>query len=302
MSERVDSDAPATAEGPASYSGASQVAIAHHYDISNDFYGVWLDSTLTYSCGLWKHYGDTLKTAQQRKLDYLARASGAVAKKRVLDIGCGWGGMLRRLRGRHGVEHVVGLTLSEAQAASVSGWADSSCEVRVENWADHTPGETYDAILSVEAFEHFAAMGMSRTARVGAYREFFARCHEWLPRHGRLVLQTSAKGNNMRLEIQTVRDMRFIVDRIFPESELPWASEILQASEHRFDVVSARNDPEDYVRTLGEWLARLRRNRLRAEGMLGEEVVADYERYLGAAADAFANRHLGLMRIIFERV
>jgi cyclopropane-fatty-acyl-phospholipid synthase len=233
---------------------------------------------------------------------FSASAGGAVGAQRVLDIGCGWGGLLRRLSERHGVAHAVGLTLSEAQAQSIASRADERRERRLENWADHAPQEPYDAILSIEAFEHFADHGMTRAARVGAYRRFFERCHEWLGQGGRLTLQVSTKGNNVRLDRQTVRELIFISDRIFPESELPWPSEILKGSERRFEVLAVRNDPEDYVRTLEEWLKRLLKNRARAEEMLGEEVVADYERYLLAAGRAFAERHLGLMRIVFERV
>jgi cyclopropane-fatty-acyl-phospholipid synthase len=292
---------PASVDGPAAYRGASPSAIRRHYDIGDDFYALWLDSTLTYSCGMWEGGEDTLRLAQLRKLDYLAWAVDAVGAERVLDVGCGWGGNLRRLVERHRVGHAVGLTLSDAQAKSISLWAEGNCEVRVENWIEHLPERPYDAIVSIEAFEHFADFGMTRAARVEAYRVFFDRCREWLPPGGRLALQTGVKGNNVRLDRQTTRDLLFIADRIFPESELPWASEILQASERRFDVISIRNDPGDYVRTCEQWLERLIVARPRGEELLGEQVVDDYERYLRAAGAAFANRHLGLMRIVFER-
>lgn len=302
LSSAAQRAAPGNARAKASYRGASTEAIRHHYDISNDFYGLWLDSTLTYSCGLWDNDVQTLRRAQEQKLDYLVKACGARGAERVLDVGCGWGGLLRRLLDLNDVAYVVGLTLSEAQARSIASWADERCEVRLENWADHAPETGYDAILSIEAFEHFADHGMTRAARIGSYRHFFERCHEWLGPGGRLAVQTSTKGSNVRLDRQTVRDLIFIADRIFPESELPWPSEILEGGERRFEVVSIRNDPEDYVRTLEEWLRRLLKNRARAEEMLGEVVVADYERYLLAASRAFAERHLGLMRIVFERV
>jgi cyclopropane-fatty-acyl-phospholipid synthase len=286
----------------AEYQGASAAAIQHHYDVGNDFYALWLDSTRSYSCALWDGADDTLLAAQERKLDYLARAAGAPGTGRVLDVGCGWGGMLRRLVERHGVRHVTGLTLSDAQAAYVSGWADDRYDVLVRNWIDHRPERTYDAIISIGAFEHFADMGLSRAGRIAAYREFFERCAEWLPPGGRLALQTNVKGNNVRMDRKTVRDLLFIIDRIFPESELPWPSEILEAAERLFDVLTIRNDPDDYARTCREWRDGLLAHRDQAERLVGAEVVADYERYLGAAVEAFARRHLGLLRIVFERV
>jgi cyclopropane-fatty-acyl-phospholipid synthase len=284
------------------YRGASAQAIEHHYDVGNDFYTLWLDKTLSYSCALWEGEADTLPAAQERKLDYLVAGARAAGKQRVLDVGCGWGGLLRRLVERHGVAAVTGLTLSRAQAEHVARWTDDRYDVRVQNWAEHQPDRPYDAIISIGAFEHFADLGMLRIERVHAYRRFFARCHEWLPPGGRLALQTNVKGNNARMNRATVRDLLFIIDRIFPESELPWPSEILEASERLFDVVSVRNDPDDYARTCRQWREGLLAHRDEAEELVGTDTVADYDRYLAAASDAFTKRHLGLVRIIFERV
>lgn len=288
--------------GMAEYQGASQAAIEHHYDVGNQFYALWLDPTLTYSCALWEGHDDTLQAAQERKFDYLTREARAIGVATVLDVGCGWGGLLRRLVEHHDVTNVVGLTLSAAQAGYLSSWADSRYDVRVENWADHRPSARYDAIISIGAFEHFAHFGMPRPERVAAYRRFFNSCHEWLPHGGRLALQTNANGNNACMDRQTALDMLFIIRHIFPESVLPWPSEIFEASERLFDVVSARNDPDHYARTCQAWLDRLLTSRKRATELVGERIVMDYERYLRAAIDAFDKRHLGLLRIVFERV
>ncbi|HEU0087099.1 MAG TPA: cyclopropane-fatty-acyl-phospholipid synthase family protein [Pseudonocardiaceae bacterium] len=301
MTGQLESPLPAVSQQPV-YRGASASAIQHHYDVSNDFYALWLDATRSYSCALWAGEEDTLEAAQQRKLDYLAEAANVAGAARVLDVGCGWGGMLHRLIEGHRVAHAVGLTLSAAQAEHVLRRADDRYEVRVENWIDHEPTAPYEAIISIGAFEHFARFGMTRGARVAAYRQFFERCYDWLPHGRRLVLQTNVKGNNVRLNRRTVRDLMFIVDHIFPESELPWMSEILEASERCFDVGSARNDADHYARTCQEWLVRLLASRERAEELVGERMVADYTRYLQAAVDAFTQRHLGLARIVFERV
>ncbi len=209
---------------------------------------------------------------------------------------------MRRLVERHGVSRVVGLTLANEQAAHIGGWADERYDVRVQNWIDHVPSEPYDAIISIGAFEHFADFGMPRAARIEAYRRFFASCRDWLAPGAPLSLQTNVKGNNVVLDRATVKDLLFIVDHIFPESELPWISEIVEASERMFDVVSARNDADDYARTCQEWLDNLVANRAEAVRLVGDERVADYERYLRGAVAGFRNRHLGLARIVFERV
>jgi cyclopropane-fatty-acyl-phospholipid synthase len=143
---------------------------------------------------------------------------------------------------------------------------------------------------------------MPRAERVKAYRRFFESCYEWLPQGGRLALQTNVKGSNAHIDRQTASDMLFIIRRIFPGSVLPYPSEILEASEGLFDIVSMRNDGDHYVRTCGEWLGRLVADRKRAVELVGEQTVFDYERYLSAAVDQFTNAHLDLVRIVFEHV
>ncbi|MEV8034407.1 cyclopropane-fatty-acyl-phospholipid synthase family protein [Streptomyces sp. NPDC086182] len=286
------------------YRGATAESIRHHYDVSNDFFALWLDADLTYTCALWDENdsGDTLEAAQKRKLDHLIEGARAAGARRVLDVGCGWGSLLDRLVNTHGVQRAVGLTLSESQAERLRRAALPRTEVRVENWLDHEPDEPYDAIISIGAFEHFARTGLSRAERVAAYQEFFDRCRTWLPKGGRIALQTNIKGNNVQMDKQTVRDLMFIIDTIFPESEIPALSEVIESSEKRFDIVNLRTDPDHYSRTCKEWLNRLQANRAQAVKAAGEENVANYERYLGSTVGHFTNRHLGLSRMILEAV
>src|SRR4051812_37792768 len=99
---------------PGGRDGASAAAIAHHYDVGNEFYALWLDPSLTYSCGLW-YADEDLAAAQLNKLDWHLDHAGARGAKRLLDIGCGWGSLLRRAVQAHDVAHGVGLSLSAAQ-------------------------------------------------------------------------------------------------------------------------------------------------------------------------------------------
>jgi cyclopropane-fatty-acyl-phospholipid synthase len=287
--------------GTSPYAGATADAIEHHYDVGNNFYRLWLDATMTYSCALWQD-GDTLERAQMRKLDHLIALAHAPGARRVLDVGCGWGSLLRRLVEQHGVQHATGLTLSRAQAEQLTALGDPRIEVQLENWDEHRWATPYDAIISIGAFEHFARFGLSRGERVAAYRRFFARCHELLRPGRRLALQTNVKGSNVRLDRRTVTELRFVAERIFPESELPWPSEILEASEKLFEVVSVRNDPEHYARTCAAWRDNLAANRDDATRLVGRATVDDYHRYLDVTVEHFRKRHLGLLRIGFERV
>ncbi|WDZ82297.1 SAM-dependent methyltransferase [Micromonospora cathayae] len=299
-----EASAPSTAVGADTgrYDGASMDAIQQHYDLSNDFYALWLGSSMAYSCALWDGPDDDLDTAQLRKFDYLIEGARATGARRVLDVGCGWGGLMDRLVGTHRVGHAVGLTLSDQQADWVRRHSPAAVEVHVQNWLDHTPDEPYDAIISIGAFEHFARDGLTRPARIAAYREFFARARGWLPAGARIAVQTNVKGNNVRMDRQTVRDLLFIMQRVFTESEIPDLAEVIQGSERIFDVVSVRNDPDHYARTCAEWLAGLRRHRDQALALVGEEQVADYERYLSSTVGHFERRHLGLARLVFEAI
>ena len=118
--------------------GTSAAAIQGHYDLSDEFFALWLGDDLTYSCALWDDTDteDTLERAQQRKLDHFATRL-RVAGADVLDVGCGWGGLLDRFTSVHGAASGVGLTLSPAQQQFAKGRTVPRSEFRVESWVDH---------------------------------------------------------------------------------------------------------------------------------------------------------------------
>lgn len=284
----------------ASALGASKPAISHHYDLSNEFYRLWLDAaTMSYTCALYgaDESEEALEEAQIRKIDHHIEQAGAHGAQRVLDIGCGWGNVLRRLTEVHGVQRAVGLTLSQEQAAWIGRAGDGRTEVHVQSWADHVPDAPYDAILSIEAFEAFARPGLSAAAKVQIYGALFERCRAWLRPGGRMSLQTIAYGNSGPGDLDT-----FISDEIFPESDLPRLSEVAEAIERRFELVSLRNDRLHYARTLRAWLRRLKRNRGRAVELVGEETVSRYEQYLRLSMYMFESGACGLLRMTLQRI
>ncbi|WP_405160281.1 cyclopropane-fatty-acyl-phospholipid synthase family protein [Nocardia sp. NBC_01499] len=283
------------------YLGASAEAIQSHYDVGNEFYRLWLDPSRTYSCAMWDEADDSLEVAQQRKHDYLATGANATGAKHVLDVGFGWGAMVRRLLETHHVGHVTGLTLSAAQLASAAEWADERCDLRLQNWIEHRPEQPYDAIVSIGAMEHFANLGMSKAEKVEAYRQFFASCRDWLVEGGRLGLQTIVRGHNTDAEWPVQREMIRVNKWIFPESEVPWLAEVFEASQGLLSPISVRNDAEHYARTCQIWLDQLRANRAEAVELVGEETTERYERYLQVSVTVFRRKHAGLARIIFER-
>jgi cyclopropane-fatty-acyl-phospholipid synthase len=274
--------------------GASSAAIRHHYDVGNPFYRLFLDESLTYSAALFDGCDD-LEAAQRAKLDFHIAAAHATRASRVLDIGCGWGAMARRLVEQHGVGQVVGLTLAEEQAAWIGERPGIS--VRVESWSDHVPERPYDAIISVGAFEHFARHEASEVEKLAGYRAFFERCHSWLRPGGWMSLQTIAYGNARRSDFS-----RFFATEVFPESDLPRLQEIAAASDLLFEVVSVRNDRAHYERTCVEWRRRLRARRAEAVALVGEPIVQRYDRFFQLLAIGFHTGSMGLFRIALRRI
>lgn len=281
----------AAAAGP----GASTAAIQTHYDVSNAFFALWLDRTMSYSCALWAE-GDDLEQAQVRKLDYHLEQACARGKSNLLDIGCGWGALLHRAVDKYQVAQAVGLTLSQAQMEWAAARPCQGTEVRLESWAEHVPARPYDAIVSVGAFEHFAKPGASREEKLAGYRWFFEWCHAHSVPDCHLSLQSIVYEN-----YDETRPNPF-VEQVFPESELPRVAEIALACEGLWELKLVRNDRDHYAKTLKEWYRRLRANRDRAIGEVGAQTYAHYEKYLGAFVVGFHSGSMNLVRLSARRV
>lgn len=282
--------------------GATQRAIEDHYDVGNSFYELWLGRTMAYSGALWGE-GDDLDAAQVRKFDHHIRESGADHARRVLDIGCGWGGMLNRIRERHQPEALVGLTLSSAQAEWVRRMEIPGTEIRVESWADYQPSEKFQAIISVGAFEHFARIDFTEAQKTEAYRDFFQRCHALLDEGGHLSLQTFAYGSvRSRAEALTEEATRFLSEEIFRETDPPSLVNIAEAIQGSFELVRMHNDREGYARTCREWLERLKATKAQAIERSSPETYERYRKYLFFSYAGFMSGNIDLYRITLRRL
>ncbi|MGO9659358.1 MAG: class I SAM-dependent methyltransferase [Acidimicrobiales bacterium] len=285
------------AGGPGAGGGATRKAIEHHYDVGREFYRLWLDAHMVYSCALWTgELDDDLDTAQLAKLDWHATGARADGAARVLDVGCGWGAMMRYLTDERGVGHVTGLTLSSDQAAAVP--SSERSETRLEDWRDHHPPAPYDAIVSIGAFEHFARPELDKAERRAVYRTFFERCALWLDEGGRLSLQTIAWED---FDPATMEVAAFFTEDIFPESSLPQLSDVTEAAEGWFRLVSFRSDATHYEHTLRLWQARLEANKAQACAIVGWEQYRRYHRYLRLSRMMFDRRVCTLYRVVLER-
>lgn len=277
--------------------GGSAEGIRSHYDISNDFWPHVLGSTMAYSCALFASPEESLDIAQKRKIDWHISASAANKADSVLDIGCGWGSILRPLSERRSNRTIHGITLSDAQASYLAEVSLPGVSVEVKNWAAYDAPGAYDSIISVGALEHFANSTQSPQEKIALYRDFFSRCHGWLAPGGRMSLQTIAYGN-MKAENAS----SFMNDEIFPESELPYLHEIVEAVHGIFEVVAIRNDRLHYALTMEAWAANLVKYRREAEQSVGEQKVADMLRFFKMSSVGFRMGKQNLLRFALRPI
>jgi cyclopropane-fatty-acyl-phospholipid synthase len=300
MSNTPSGNLPPAPDG--GYAGASAEAIAFHYDVGTDFYSLWLDPLLVYSAARWRGPLDrgpspvrSLEEAQLAKLDFHLDAVRPAECRTLLDIGCGWGALLKRALDR-GFERCTGLTLSADQAAHVDAQRWPGVDVRRESYEVYAPADPVDAIVSIGAFEHFVRPGYEPAHKLGVYRSFFERCRGWLRKDGVLSLQSICWGY-----VDRAYAAKAVPTWVFPDSDLPWPSEVFEAANPVFDVIYAESRGEDYALTLREWLRRLRARKAEIIGAHGDKLFDHYEKYLRRCTYAFENKTVTLMRFVMAR-
>jgi cyclopropane-fatty-acyl-phospholipid synthase len=198
----------------------------------------------------------------------------------VLDVGCGWGGTLRRLSEAHDTGRAVGLTLSRAQHDFIAAHPIGATDIRLESWADHEPVGQYDAIVSYGAFEHFAHDGTTSVERIRAYRRFFGSCFEWLKPGGRLGLETithdGAPDTDAPLGRGPLGDR---VSKSIPSRSVRTSARSSSASS-RISRSKCFAPRRDFARTTRLWHLALRAHHERAVALVGAETVRRFRRYL----------------------
>src|SRR5205085_5657785 len=296
---------PGRPDGAEAAPGASAEAVREHYDVSNDFYRLWLGPTMMYTSGLWSSPDDVaadLDAAHRRKIDFFARQVLPEHGAAVLDVGCGWGYNLRRLVDTHRVARAVGLTLSAAQRDFVDDAPIPNAEIRLENWTDHQPHRRYDAIMSYGAFEHFARDGTSSVQRVQAYRRFFARCFDWLADDGRLALETIAHDAAPDTASPLGRGpLGNAVLELYPESLCPHLCELVLGFEPWFEIALLRSDAADFARTFRAWLLGLREHEAAARAFVGADMAGRFRRYLVSSEMQFRTGAITNYRVVLHR-
>lgn len=259
-----------------------------HYDLSDEFFALFLDPTRTYSCAYFERDDMTLEQAQIAKVDLSLGKLGLQPGMTLLDIGCGWGTTIVRGLERYDV-NVVGLTLSRNQQAHVQRRLDShpstrSKRVLLQGWEQFD--EKVDRIVSIGAFEHF---GRNR------YDDFFKMAYAALPADGVMMLHTIIKPSDeefaergLPITMTKLRFMKFIMDEIFPGGDLPQARGVVEHAERAgFAVQLIQPLRLHYARTLDTWAAALEARRDEAIAIQSQEVYDRYMKYLTGCADLF---------------
>jgi cyclopropane-fatty-acyl-phospholipid synthase len=249
--------------------------VAHHYDIGNDLYRLFLDDDLQYSCAYFTDPDNSLEQAQSDKKAHIAAKLALEPGQHILDIGCGWGGTALYLNRVAGVR-VTGVTLSEQQLkvarerAAAAGVAD---QVKFELIDYRQVEGQFDRIVSIGMFEHVGA---------AHYDEFFARCHELLKPDGVMLLHTIGK-----LGKATTPDP-FTDKYIFPGYHLPSISQMAAASEKvRLITTDIETLRLHYAHTLRHWLERTRKAKAKIVAMYDERFFRMWEFYLAGGVVAF---------------
>jgi cyclopropane-fatty-acyl-phospholipid synthase len=262
-------------------------AVRHHYDVSNDFFALFLDASLTYSCGIFSRGAETLEAAQEAKLELVCTKLGLRAGERVLDVGCGWGAFALHAAARHGV-HVTGITLSPAQAerararVAQAGLADR-VEIRLADYRD-LGGEGFDAIASIGMVEH---VGLDQ---IDAYAAALARA---LAPGGRLLNHGIARLRHSDPDAGPFSE-RFV----FPDAEPLHLSRVLLALERAgFAAQHVEGFAADYAETLRHWAARLDSHLDAAVRLAGAERVRVWRLYLRAARHGFESGFTGIYQV-----
>jgi cyclopropane-fatty-acyl-phospholipid synthase len=258
------------------------------YDVSDEFFALFLDPTMGYTCAYFERDEMSLEEAQTAKFDLALGKLNLEPGMTVLDVGCGWGGALARAVEKYDV-NVIGITLSRNQCEySTARLAkiptNRSVEVRLQGWEEFD--EKVDRIVSIGAFEAFKAE---------RYPAFFERSYDILPNGGRMLLHTILghklkyfRDNGIAVTISDLRFMRFIGTEIFPGGQLPAVEDVIELSQTtNFSVEKVQLLRPHYARTLDIWAANLRANRGRAVAVQSEEVYDRYMRYLTGCADFF---------------
>ncbi|HEY6181606.1 MAG TPA: cyclopropane-fatty-acyl-phospholipid synthase family protein [Terriglobales bacterium] len=268
-------------------------AISYHYDVSNDFYSLWLGKEMVYSCAYFQKPEDDLDTAQRQKVDYICRKLRLKAGERLLDIGCGWGGLIMHAAREYGV-NAVGITLSQQQfilAQERIAKADLAgrCQVKLMDYRDLTEPEAYDKIVSLGMVEHVGEVNLG---------EYFRRAFRSL-RLGGVFLNHGVGAPQLRAEHN---QPNFGDVYVFPDGEVPPVGAIARSAELAgFEVWDVENLREHYALTLRHWVRGMEQNAEQSRRLVDEVTYRIWRLHMAQSAYFLQSGKLNLYQTLLVK-
>lgn len=280
---------------------STKADIAVTYDVSNEFFNLWLDRRMIYSCALFEGTDD-LEQAQTNKLRWFHDKTRITPEKRVLDIGCGWGGLMEFLAGEMGVRDVNGITLSQAQYSAIREKAAPGVSAELVSYLDYQPQKKFDAIISIGMFEHIATPEQVRGGEnIRIYRDYFRRAWGWTTPGAWFGLQ-SVIGALLPRKREDVQDLGWGTSTIFPGAVTPRPEAIMAAVNPYWEVMEFWTRREHYARTTAVWQQRLQQNESLIRERWGDKTYEDYDRYLGGCVKVFSKGFQSLAQVVLRRI
>jgi len=268
-------------------------AVQYHYNISNDFYRLWLDQRMVYSCALFHSRNDSLDEAQYNKLDYICRKLRLKPGEKLLDIGCGWGGLIMHAAEKYRVE-ALGVTLSQPQAdlanakIRAAGLTDR-CRAEICDYRDVPTDRLFDKLVSVGMIEHVGE------AKLPAY---FSKAFQLLKPGGVFLNH----GITESMQRESAGGPSFIDKYVFPDGELlPISTSLRVAEEAGFEIRDVEGLREHYALTLRHWVKRLEENREKAIALTSPETYRIWRIYMAGSAYSFETGRIGLYQSLLVK-
>jgi cyclopropane-fatty-acyl-phospholipid synthase len=271
-------------------------AVRYHYDVSTDFYRLWLDRNLIYSCAYFETGDEDLDTAQEQKLDHICRKLRLQKGERLLDIGCGWGGLVCWAASRYGVD-AVGITLSETQFAYAREHVKAmglsrQVEIRLQDYREVAGEAIYDKIVSVGMYEHVGI------ANLPLYFKSIVR----LLRPGGMALNHGITATDRDGRVQGPPGGEFINRLVFPGGEVPHVSRVLyEIAGAGLEILDVEDLRPHYPLTLLHWVRRLEARREAAIEAAGAERYRIWRMYMAAMAYAFDRGWLSVDQVLAQK-
>jgi cyclopropane-fatty-acyl-phospholipid synthase len=268
-------------------------AIQYHYDVSNDFYALFLDRNMVYSCAYFRSENDTLETAQTQKLDHILNKLMLKKDEQFLDIGCGWGSLILRAAKQYGAV-ATGITLSQNQFDYIKDriraeGLEGRCKVELCDYRDLAVTHGFDKIASVGMFEH---VGLNNLSVYFRKIDSLLKDQGWVLNHG--ITTSDVDSREIGLGAG-----EFIDRFVFPGGELPHLTlAIKEMSASGLEVTDVESLRRHYARTCREWADRLESNRDRAIKLAGERRFRIWEIYLAGCAYGFANGWINIYQLL----